>query len=249
LYLDLSTRWNARGATRVLVDSEATRDDLVTHYATRPDKITVTYPGIDESLGPVRDSALIKAAKARYHIANDYFLYLGTLQPRKNLRRLVDAFAELTSRRPQVEANLVLAGKRGWLYEELFERVRQRGLDERVHFPGYVAEEDKAPLLSGARAFLFPSLYEGFGLPVLEAQACGSPVIASTTSSLPEIAGDGALLVDPQDTSAIADAMERLITVPTLSARLVEQGFANIRRFSWETCAQTVLDVIDGISG
>jgi glycosyltransferase involved in cell wall biosynthesis len=249
LYLDLSTRWNARAATHVLADSRATRDDLVAHYGTEPDKISVAYPGVDRTLGPVRDPAVIQAAKARYGIAGDYFLYLGTLQPRKNLRRLVDAFAAFAGGESEARTpTLILAGKRGWLHDALFDQVHRQGLEGRVSFPGYVAGEDKAALLSGALAFTFPSLHEGFGLPVLEAQACGCPVITSATSSLPEVAGDAALLVDPQDTAAIADAMERLATDPTLSQELVQRGFANLERFSWQTCAQTVLNVIDQIS-
>ncbi len=248
LYLDLSTRWNARVATHLLADSRATKADLAARYAAEPDKITVAYPGVDPSLGPVCDPAVIGAAKERYDVAGDYFLYLGTLQPRKNLGRLVGAFARFLSRQPQAGVQLVLAGKRGWLHDELFHRVREHGLDHRVRFPGYVAEEDKAPLLSGALAFVFPSLHEGFGLPVLEAQACGCPVITSITSSLPEVAGDSALLVDPRDTAAIADAMTRLFTDSTLSTRLIESGFSNVERFSWHACARTVLQVIDELS-
>jgi glycosyltransferase involved in cell wall biosynthesis len=249
LYLDLSTRWNARAATHVLADSRATKADLVAHYGTPPDRISVAYPGVDRTLGPVRDPAAIRAAKARHGIRGDYFLYLGTLQPRKNLRRLVDAFAAFVGRDSRVRTPLlVLAGKRGWLYDELFEQVRRQGLEGRVSFPGYVAEEDKAALLSGALAFTFPSLHEGFGLPVLEAHACGCPVITSTTSSLPEVAGDAALLVDPQDTAAIADAMERLAADPTLSHDLTQRGFANVERFSWQACAQTVLKAIGQLS-
>jgi glycosyltransferase involved in cell wall biosynthesis len=157
----------------------------------------------------------------------------------------VEAFAEFTARHPSFAIQLVLAGKRGWLYDDLFQEVRRRGLEEDVRFPGYVAEEDKAALLSGALAFLFPSLHEGFGLPVLEAQACGCPVITSTTSSLSEVAGDGALLVDPQDAADIANAMERIATEPGLRDELIERGFANTRRFSWEACAETVLQAID----
>ena len=247
-YLDLSTRWNARTATHILADSQATKADLVARYATDPDRITVAYPGIDPTLHPMREPAVIHAARQRYRIPEDYFLYLGTLQPRKNLRRLIDAFATVAGRKSGRRVHLVLAGKRGWLYEALFEHVHQLGLDHRVHFPGYVAEKHKAALLSGALAFVFPSLYEGFGLPVLEAQACGCPVITSTTSSLPEVAGEGALLVDPQDSAVIADAMEAVIENPQLAGELVERGLANVGRFSWETCAHTVLDVIDRVS-
>ncbi|RLC81315.1 MAG: glycosyltransferase family 1 protein, partial [Chloroflexi bacterium] len=205
LHLDLSTRWSARAAAHLLADSEATKADLATHYGTPLAKITVAYPGYDETLAPVRDPAAIEAVKARYAIRGDYFLYLGTLQPRKNLARLVAAFASL-----QLVPTLVLAGKRGWLYDALFTQARRLGLEGRVLFPGYVPEKDKAALLSGALAFVFPSLYEGFGLPVLEAQACGCTVIASNTSSLPEAAGDGALLVNPTDTAAIGAAMQRV---------------------------------------
>jgi glycosyltransferase involved in cell wall biosynthesis len=244
LYLDLSTRWNAHAATHLLADSQATRADLVAHYRVPANKITVAYPGTDESLSPVHDAGAIQVAKARYNISGSYFLYLGTLQPRKNLLRLVEAFAEFTTRHSPFATQLVLAGKRGWLYEDLFKRVGRRGLEEHVRLPGYVAEEDKAALLSGALAFLFPSLHEGFGLPVLEAQACGCPVITSTTSSLPEVAGNGALLVDPEDTAGIAKAMQRIITEPGLRDELIERGFANVGRFSWGTCAETVLEAI-----
>ena len=246
LYLDLSTRWNARAAAHLLADSQATKADLVARYSTPPEKITVAYPGRDERLAPVRDPALVEAVKTRYGITGDYFLYLGTLQPRKNLLRLVAAFAHLITQSPHLQiSKLILAGKRGWLYDDLFAQVHRLGLEGRVLFPGYVPDEDKAALLSGALAFVFPSLYEGFGLPVLEAQACGCPVITSITSSLPEVAGDAALLVDPGDTSAIAAAMQQVATDPTLRENLIERGFANVRRFSWTACAQSVLGVIE----
>jgi len=261
LYLDLSTRWNVHAAAHVLADSQATKADLVTHYGTLPERITVAYPGCDETLTPVHDPAAIEAVKARYSISGDYFLYLGTIQPRKNLIRLVQAFAQSPIPNPQLGVSaaepspihLVLAGKRGWLYDDIFAEVRRLGLEGpalsgvegRVLFPGYVPKEDKDALLSGALAFVFPSLYEGFGLPVLEAQACGCPVITSDTSSLSEVAGDAALLVDPSDTSAIAEGMQRIATHPALRESLIERGLANARRFSWASCAQTVLSVIE----
>jgi len=245
LYLDLSTRWNARAATHILTDSQATKADLVARYGVDASKTTVVYPGRDESLHPVRDPALIRAVKARYDIADDYFLYLGTLQPRKNLRRVVEAFAPFAAHRGSSDIQLVLAGKRGWLYDELFERVREKGLDRAVHFPGYIDDEHKAALLSGALAFVFPSLHEGFGLPVLEAQACGCPVITSATSSLPEVAGDAALLVDPSDETAISRAMARLVNERGLRIDLIRRGFANVERFSWHASAETILKVIE----
>jgi len=239
LYLDISTRWNAAAADRIVADSQATKDDLASRYRVPPVKVAVAYPGRDETLAPVRGSEEIAAAKARYGIDGEYFLFLGTLQPRKNLARLVRAYAAL-----ETDRVLVLAGKRGWLYGEILSQVQREGLDARVLLPGYVADEDKAALLSGATAFVFPSLYEGFGLPVVEAQSCGCPVVTSATSSLAEVAGDGALIVDPEDEAAISAAMRRLASEPELRRSLAERGLTNSRRFSWTTCARTVLGVI-----
>jgi glycosyltransferase involved in cell wall biosynthesis len=248
-YLDLSTRWSVRVSAHVLADSAATKADLVARYGTPPDKVTVAYPGRDETMSPVLDPAEIEAVKARHGIVGDYFLYVGTLQPRKNLARLVKAFAALKPDASPAPAErrtlLVLAGKRGWLYDDLFKLVSRLGLDGRVLFPGYVPDEDKAALMGGALAFVFPSLYEGFGLPVLEAQACGCPVITSTTSSLPEVAGDGALLVDPRDTRAIAMAMERVASDLALREGLIERGLAHVRQFSWTACARIVLGAVE----
>ncbi len=246
-YLEWSTRHNARRAAAILADSQATRADLIRHYGTDPDRIVVAYPGLDPTLAPVQDPQRIAQTLARYGIRRPYLLYLGTLQPRKNLVRLVEAFARLRFRLgPSGERglHLVLAGRRGWLYEDLFRRVRTLGLEGQVLFPGYVDDADKAALLSGALAFVFPSLYEGFGFPVLEAQACGTPVICSDRSSLPEVAGNAALLVDPTDVEALVTALYRVATEPRLRATLVERGRTNTRRFSWEACARTVLEVM-----
>ncbi len=240
LYLDLSTRWSVYVASEVIADSQATKADLMTRYGLEGQRVTVAYPGYDEELQPVRDPAVLAAVRARYGIPGDYFLYLGTLQPRKNLIRLVTAFAAV---RPDL--TLVLAGPRGWSSEALLAHVRRLGLEQRVLFPGYVPASDKAALLSGALAFVFPSLYEGFGLPVLEAQACGCPVACANTSSLPEVAGDGALLLHPEETAAWSAALCRLADDPGLRAALVERGAANLHRFSWQQCARTVLQVIE----
>jgi glycosyltransferase involved in cell wall biosynthesis len=247
IYLDLSTRWNARAAAHILADSEATRSDLIARYRTPPEKVTVAYPGYDEALAPAREPGVIAEVKARYGVVGDYFLHIGTLQPRKNLSQLITALSspELEDLFPK--PTLVLAGRRGWLYENLFAQVRRLGLEDRVLFPGYVHDADKAALLSGALAFLFPSLYEGFGLPVLEAQACGCPVICSATSSLPEVAGEAALLVDPLDTDAWTAAMARLASDSNLRTELVKRGYVNLQRFSWRCCAQTVLEVMESL--
>ena len=245
LYLDWSTRWNARVAGHILADSCATRDALVQAYGIDAAKITVAYPGYDSDLAPVRDAGVLAAVRARYAIPGPYILFMGRLQPRKNLARLIEAFARLAADRPAL--TLVLAGPAGWLAEPIHARVRELGLEARVLFPGYVAAADKAALLSGAAVFAYPSLYEGFGFPALEAQACGVPLLASATSSLPEVVGAGGLLVDPLDTSAIAAGLARLLDDNDLRHALIARGVANLRRFSWEATARAVLTVIENL--
>ena len=247
LYLDLSTRWNACAATRVLADSEATKTDLIREYGTPAGKIVVVYPGRDESLRRVEDPAAIAAVKIKYGAADNYILYLGTLHPRKNLVRLVEAFAMLNSQFAIRNSQLVIAGRKGWLYNEIFGRVEALGLSDDVVFTGYVADADLPALLSGARLFAFPSLYEGFGFPVVGAMSCGVPVVCSDGSSLPEVAGDAALLVDPLDTAALAAAMARLLTDESLRADLIARGYRQAQQFSWERAARQMMDVIEEI--
>jgi len=246
LYLDLSTRYNARAAIHLIADSSATKRDLIERYGTEPDKITVVYPGYDQTtFQPVRDEEAIEADKARYGIADDYVLFVGTLQPRKNLIRLIQVFSNLQS--PISNLQLVIAGKKGWLYQEIFRRVKELGLETKVVFTDYVPEGDLPALLSGARLFVFPSLYEGFGLPVLEAMACGTPVVCSNVSSLPEVAGDAAMLVDPLEVGGLAAAMERVLGGEELRAELIERGFQQARKFSWERCARETLNVLESV--
>ena len=244
LYLDLSTRYNARAATHLVADSSATKRDLIERYGTAPDKITVVYPGYDDTVfQPVRDEKAIGAVKAKYGIAGDYILFVGTLQPRKNLTRLIEAYWKL-----KVGSwKLVIAGKKGWLYREIFQQVEKLGLEGKVVFTGYVPEGDLPALLSGARLFVFPSLYEGFGLPVLEALACGIPVVCSNVSSLPEVAGDAAVLVDPLDVEEMTAALERGLRDEELRAELIERGFQQVGKFSWERCARETLNVLESI--
>lgn len=239
-YLNWSTRHNARTARVVIADSAATERDLVEYYDVPARKVVVAYPGPDPNLTPVADASTIAAVKRRYGIKGDYFLHVGTLQPRKNLSRLVQAFAKLP-----FQIKLVLVGKKGWLYDDLFQQVRRLGLDGRVLFPGYVDDTDKATLLSGAVAYVFPSLYEGFGLPALEAQACDAPLICADTSSLPEVAGDAALFVDPTDVDGWTQAMTRLLTDTHLRADLIARGRRNRQRFSWRACAETVMQALE----
>jgi glycosyltransferase involved in cell wall biosynthesis len=248
-YLRASTQWNARVAHAVLADSEATREDLVAHTGCDPTKIVVAYPAGAEGLAPVTDAALLAQVQGQYGTGERYWLYLGTLQPRKNLETLIAAFARLSLEGAwPADIRLVLAGKPGWYYERIAACAAESGVSERIVFPGYVAPDDVAPLLSGALGFVLPSWYEGFGLPVQEAMACGTPVICSNVSSLPEVAGDAALLFDPRDTDALAEAMARLWQEPALRDVLARRGPAQAARFTWERCAETVLSVLESVA-
>lgn len=236
-YLDWSTAFSARRATLVVADSEATRHDLSHHYAIPLEKIYVVYPGCDEALGPVDDTDYVRA---KYHLPAQYLFFLGTLQPRKNIARLVQAFGRWRDRTGKPDVYLVLGGKPGWLYQEAW----TTGV-ENVLLTGYVADEDVPALYSGALGFVFPSLYEGFGFPVIEAMRCEIPVLCSNTSSLPELAGEAAILVDPLDVDAIAAGIDQLVNDTTLRAQLVEKGSIQATQFTWERAAQQTLAVLE----
>jgi len=241
-YLEMSTRWNVHVATHILADSEATRDAIIEAYHVPAQKLTVVYPGYEPDLEPVRDRDEIERVRRRYNIPGDYVLFVGRIHPRKNLTRLIEAFCLVLADHPSL--TLVLAGPTGWFGDPIRARSTALGVEDKVIFAGYVAPEDKAALISGARLFAYPSLHEGFGFPVLEAQACGTPLLTSTTSSLPEVTGEGGLLVDPLNVEAIADGLRRLLDNRALGAQLITRGFKNLARFSWDMAARQVQGVI-----
>ncbi|MCP4419750.1 MAG: glycosyltransferase family 4 protein [Chloroflexi bacterium] len=247
-YLRWSTRHNGRRARCVVADSQATKEDLIRLDNIPPDKIDVIYPGVDPALQSMTDEERLTAVLHKYRITPPYLLFLSTLQPRKNLVRLIQAYAASS-----VPHQLVLAGKPGWLSEPILDEVRkfQSSIVNRqssITVTGFVDEVDKAALLSGATAVLYPSLYEGFGFPVLEAQACATAVLSANTSSLPEVAGDAALLVDPLDTAAITQGIQTLVNDEPLREKLVQQGFKNVRKFSWEETAVCLLQTLEKVN-
>lgn len=245
LYLDWATRYSARAAVGVIADSESTKRDLVKFYHISPGKITVAYPGINPLLKPIRDPSALDAMRQRYDLPARYILHVGTLQPRKNLSRLVEAYARVRAKLPDPPA-LVLAGGKGWLYDDLFRQVERLGLTRYVHFPGHVPpDHNLAAMYSASDLYVFPSLFEGFGFPVVEAMRCQVPVVCSDTSSLPELAGDAALTVPPTDVGALADAMLRVLTDDTLRQKMVERGRTQAARFTWEACAGRVWGVLE----
>ena len=232
-YLDWTTRYSARRASVVFADSQATANDLQRFYGTPSAKIRVVYPGVDAP--PVGD---LDAARRKYHLPERYFLFIGTLQPRKNIARLVQAYA----RAALPDTALVLAGGQGWLYDPAW----TEGVENLI-LPGYVDEADKGALYAGALALVFPSLYEGFGFPVLEAMHCGTPVLCSSTSSLPELAGDAALLVDPTDVDALCEGMRRLAEDGALRQSLRSKGYVQALRFTWAEAAKAALSALESV--
>ncbi len=248
IYLDLTTRMNVRVAARVIVDSMATQRDLVECYGAAEEKLVLAYPAGRPGFGPVTDAATLHQMQTRYGTGPRYFLYIGSLHPRKNLMLLLRAFASLVKRGMlEDDVRLVLVGRRGWLYDEILAEASQPLLRNRVVLPGFVPDEDLPALLSGALAFVLPSLYEGFGLPVLEAMACDVPVICSQVSSLPEVAGDAALLIDPHDQESLSQAMARILREPELRQELIRRGREQVTRFSWEACARIVLATLEEV--
>ncbi len=244
IYLRLSTVWSARAASHLIAVSAATRSDLVRLAGISPDRITVVHHGVAERFRqPVADST-----RARTIVGGDepYFLYVGTVQPRKNLVRVIEAFANASKRLAGAAPILVIAGKRGWLSEGIARRAAELGIADRVRFAGYVADDDLPALYREALAFVFPSLYEGFGMPVLEAMACGAPVLTSNSSSLPEVAGNAALIVDPLDTGAITEGMVRLACDAALRHELRQRGYQRAAQFTWNRCAEETLRVLYG---
>lgn len=247
LYLGWSTRHSVSAARRVIAVSKATAHDLTALLGVPPEKIRVVYSGIDESLRPVRDPSRIADLRQRLGIPGPYILHVGSVQPRKNLIRLVEAFARVAD--SITGLSLVLAGRLGWGYRSLLARIRQLRLEKRVLLPGYVPDEDITTLYSGALVYAFPSLYEGFGFPALEAMACGTPVVCANTSSLPELVGDAALTFAPTDVEALAAALRRLLTEEGLRRTLIERGFERVKRFTWDACARATLDVLAEAAG
>ncbi len=247
LYLDLGTRWNAGQAMRVVVDSQATRADLERFYGTPAHKIRVIYPGHASWIRRVEDPARIRSMQERLAIPDRYILYVGTIQPRKNLVRLIEAYAQLRRRWPadSEPPRLVLGGKMGWMTQDITSTIERLDLQNLVHLIGYVLEDDLPALLSGAQAFAFPSLYEGFGFPVLEAMACGAPIVCSSTSSLPEVAGEAAVLVNPLDVESIADGLLRVLQDDDLRRHLIAAGYRQVQRFSWDSTARQLLELFE----
>lgn len=225
-------RYSVDRSDRIVAVSTSTKRGLMEAFHLPEDRIEIIYPSFSSPATASPESEMLW----RLRIGSPYLLYVGNLEPRKNIDRLVLAYAKL-KRETGIPHQLVLAGQKGWLYDDIFRTVSSEGLENDVVFTGYITEADKAALYQYASLFVYPSLYEGFGIPILEAMAVGVPVVCSNTSSMPEAAGNAALLINPRDTDAIAQAMYRLLTDETLRTSKTALGKVQARKFSWEKSA------------
>jgi len=240
--LRLTVRRSVRKAAQVIALSEHARKDMIDTYHVSPERVTAIPLAAAGHFMPLKNEAELQRVKQTYEIEGDYILAVGAIQPRKNLARLLAAYSRLHRAKPEGKLpKLVLAGKRAWLYEETLRTIAELELERSVILTGYVPEQDLPALYSGALCFVYPSYFEGFGLPPLEAMQCGTPVIVGNRTSLPEVVGNAALLVDPFDVEALAAAIERVIGNSDLRADLSVKGLARAKLFEWrETARQTL---------
>lgn len=232
-YLRKLVPYSSKKVSRIIAISKNTEKEIVKYCNVEDSKIDVIYIGV---------SSIFKYENSKNN--NPYILYVGTLEPGKNIKRIIEAFAEISE---NIKNKLVIAGRKGWMYRDIFETTKRLGLTKKVVFKGYVPYKYLPDLYYNASVFVFPSLHEGFGLPVLEAMACGTPVITSNTSSLPEVAGEAAILVNPHNTKEIADAIENLLSNEKLRKELISKGIEQVKLFSWEKCARETLKVYEKI--
>lgn len=240
--LDLAVRRARRMAARIIAVSQHAKSEIVKLYGVDPERISVTHEGADEQFKPMDHGAARDAIGEKYSIHSPFILTVGVIQPRKNLRRLLEALAKLKGIR-QSDHKLVIVGKYGWKETKLGRRVEELGLAEDVIFTGYVPHEDLPAFYNAADAFVYPSVYEGFGLPPLEAMACGTPVIAGNRSSLPEVVGEAGVMVDPYDPDAFADAMAKVLAGESLRSEMSARGLEQAKKFSWDNMARETLAV------
>jgi glycosyltransferase involved in cell wall biosynthesis len=240
-YLSLMTGVTLRNSKMAIAISRSTKEDIVRFWDIPEEKVAVAYGGVSGEFHPLPDEQ-VEAFRRKWGLPKEYLLYLGTLEPRKNLVRLVRAYA----RAYRIDSSLpplVIAGARGWYYQDIFETVHELYMDSRVIFPGFIPDEDLPLWYNAAGMFIYPSLFEGFGLPVLEAMACGTPVIASNTSSIPEVVGEAGILIPPEEEANIAEAILSLWKDRDLRSELSRRGMAQAALFSWDKTAKATVEV------
>ena len=229
---------------KIITISYNTKQDIIKHFKIPEDKIKVIYLAANEKFKPLNKNEISKI-KQKYNLNYPFILYVGTLEPRKNIPTLLKAFYKL--KKLGIKHKLVITGKKGWKYKHIFETIEKLNLQKDVIFTGYVPDEDLPALYNAADLFVYPSLYEGFGLPPLEAMACGTPVITSNTSSLPEVVGDAGIMVNPYSVDELANKMYEVLTNDGLREELSKKGLERSKLFSWKKCAEEHLKVYEEV--
>lgn len=237
--LALWGRYSVRRARKIITISKASKDDIIRMYQTKPEKVDVVYPGVKDfrEFKMNRDDLLKK-----YQVSVPYILFVGTLQPRKNIERLIEAFSLVKKKKEDLK--LVIIGKKGWMFEEVLNAPKKYNVESSIIFLDSVSDSDLSGFYENAEVFVLPSLYEGFGLPILEAMKLGCPVIASKVSSLPEAGGDAALYFDPKNVSDIEKKLLEVLEDTVLREKMKEKGYVQVKKFSWEKAARETLEVL-----
>lgn len=233
-------------ADHIIAISNHTKRDLIEHFNAPEELITVTHLAAGPDYREEKDPERLAAIRMKYGLPEDYVLFIGSLEPRKNVKTLIKAYSALDPK-TRKEHPLVIAGGKGWLNSDIPSIVKKSGISDNVLFAGYISSEDISGVYSQAALFVYPSLYEGFGLPILEAFACGTPVITSNTSSIPEVAGDAAMLLSPADADQLTAAIERLLKNKGIRDEFRARGLARASMFSWEKCARETLEVYNKV--
>lgn len=234
---------SAKKATLIITDSNSTKNDVISILNVSAERVRVVYLALDEKvLTYKRQEDIVRKTREKYRLRDRFVLFVGALNPRKNLVRLLEAF-DILSRQIAHDHQLVIAGKKGWLYDDIFRAVKRLNLEDKVVFTGYVEDRDLPALYSAASLTVYPSMYEGFGFPILESMACGTPVVAANVSSIPEVADEAAILVNPTDVAELARAMHLALTDANLRQSLIRKGLERVRNFSWQETAHKTLEV------
>ena len=239
---------SVKRADQIITISESSKNELVEILKVPENKIHIVQPGIDFQKFNTKNSEITKNVILKYSLPEDYILYLGTLEPRKNISSIIRAYGSLRNSN-KITEKLVIAGKKGWLFSEIFDLIKSLDLENEVILTDYVDESDKPAIYQNAKLFVFPSLYEGFGMPILEAMAAGIPVITSNTSAMPEVAGDAAILVNPLSIEEMSEAMLEVMNNDKLSNELISKGFDRCKKFTWSNSANKLVEIYKKYGG
>lgn len=241
------TKFSAKNADHIITISNTSKKDVVNEYGVKKDKVTVIFPGYKKEAIKKATQEEIKMVKSKYDLGDSYILYIGTVQPRKNLLRLIEAVSRIKDLELVIVGKTSGVGRQGWKYEEILAAPKRYDVENRIKFLGFVPVEDLSGLITGAKVFIQPSLWEGFGIPVLEAMACGTPVLISDNSSLPEVAGNAGLKFDPYSVDQIEQAIRTVVTDLKLRQKLSKASLKRVGRFSWKKTAREVLKVFEQV--